>query len=98
MSNPLQELKDTTAQSAFGMTKAEAVNKGVCLNCKQPPKFYSYEGRKEYGISGLCEYCFDDICDLDRCQVCGKSKSWHEVKAGRGECNNFIPMPPDNMD
>jgi len=60
----LEQLKDTLAKSAFGMTKGEASSQGICVCCKQPalPKCYSEEGRREYGISGLCEECFDKIC------------------------------------
>ena len=48
-------------QALFGMTKQEALEKGVCLQCKELaiPKCYSEAGKKEYSISGLCERCFD---------------------------------------
>lgn len=61
MADDLEKLKDLTAQQAFGMTKAEAVAQGLCIQCRQPPRFYSDAGRQEYRISGLCEYCFDEI-------------------------------------
>lgn len=61
--NELDEFKDSFAQSLYGMTKDEAVSKGICIQCKEPalPKCYSDAGRKEYTISGLCEKCFDEI-------------------------------------
>jgi len=58
----LEKLKDETARKAFGMTKAEAMEKGICIECRNPAtenRFYSEAGRKEYQISGMCEICFD---------------------------------------
>ncbi len=92
MSN-LDKFKDETARAAFGITKAEAINRNVCINCKQPPKFYTEMGRKEYDISGLCEFCFDLICDPNQCQICNKPESFHIHKPGRGECEKFRPAP-----
>jgi hypothetical protein len=54
-------LKDRLVVNAFQMTKTDALNKGVCIKCKKPPEFYSDAGRREYSITGLCEYCWDDI-------------------------------------
>ena len=59
----LLALKDDIANSLYGMTKAEAHAKGICIQCQEPaiPKCYSDAGREEYKISGLCEECFDQI-------------------------------------
>lgn len=59
----MQELQDAVAVELYGMTASEAQQKGICLECKEPalPKCYSNTGRKEYGISGLCEQCFDEL-------------------------------------
>lgn len=57
----MTKFNDTLAMIAFGQTKAEAHKEQVCIKCKQPPTFYSEAGRKEYGITGLCEPCFDEI-------------------------------------
>jgi hypothetical protein len=61
MNNDLQKLKDTTAVAAFGITKAEAIEQNICINCKKPPTVYSDLGLKEYQISGICEPCFGKI-------------------------------------
>ncbi len=56
--------KDDLANNLFNMTVKEAINKNICIDCKQPitdKSFYSQAGIKEYQISGLCEYCFDKI-------------------------------------
>ncbi len=60
MSN-LQDFKDNMSMELYGMTKEEAIEKGICISCKKPPTYVSEAGRKEYPISGLCEPCFDDI-------------------------------------
>lgn len=59
----LDNFKDDLAKSVFGMTRTEALQKGLCVQCKEPalPKCYSDLGRKEYGISGMCEICFDAL-------------------------------------
>ena len=59
----LQVFKDALGEKLFGMTTAEAVTKGICIQCKEEalPKCYSDAGRREYQISGLCEPCFDGI-------------------------------------
>ena len=59
----LKNLKSNLAKDLFGMTKKEAIKKGICLDCKQPAMSYCYSdaGVREYKISGLCEKCFDQI-------------------------------------
>ena len=49
------------AQALYGMTKEEALHKGVCISCKLLATWYSGAGEAEYRISGLCEPCFDKI-------------------------------------
>ena len=63
--NQLDKLKETTAKAAFGKTKKEVLKKGTCISCREQalPKCYSEAGRREYQISGLCELCFDEICE-----------------------------------
>ncbi|KKL45629.1 hypothetical protein LCGC14_2353710 [marine sediment metagenome] len=51
----LDKLKDDLMRGAFKMTVSEARAQGVCVRC------YSDAGRREYGITGLCELCFDEI-------------------------------------
>jgi len=59
----LEDLKTNLAKDLYGMTKAEAIKKGVCIDCKKPAMSgcYSDAGVREYQISGLCEKCFDQI-------------------------------------
>ena len=65
----LQEFKDKTATSAFGMTKSEAHAKGICIDCKEPVNILellelSPIDAKEYQISGICPKCWDKIFDI----------------------------------
>lgn len=94
MKNPLEEVKDITSQAAFGMTRNDAWSKGLCIKCKQAPQFYSDAGRKEYGITGLCEFCFDLICDPDVCSFCGLPSSFHAHNRA-GACERFVFKPSD---
>lgn len=60
----LNEFKDDMAKSIYGMTKAEALEKGICIDCKKPiteASFYSPGGKREYQITGMCEHCYDKI-------------------------------------
>lgn len=63
MSSPLQQFQDGVARELYGLTKEEALAKGICIDCKELalPKCYSEAGRREYQISGLCEQCFDAV-------------------------------------
>ena len=72
----LREIEDNLAKALYGMTKTEAISRRVCVQCKQPIErrepyeqkpgsIYSYEGAREYNISGLCEYCWDKIFEED---------------------------------
>ena len=63
ISQPLKEWQDGIAKAAFGMTKAECQEATICISCKMPVinRIQSDAGWREYGISGLCEICFDSI-------------------------------------
>lgn len=66
-------IRNKLANDLYGMSPSEACDKGICISCKKPVYFSHYEkkeeegniysdaGLSEYGISGLCEYCFDKI-------------------------------------
>jgi len=43
----------------------------VCIKCGRPAleHCYSEEGKREVFISGLCEECFDEICDVAEDEV-----------------------------
>ena len=90
----LQEFKDNLSKLTTGMTTRDGHTKGVCIQCRNPPEFYSEMGRKEYGISGLCEFCFD-LCDPQRCKNCTAPKSWHDHK--KTPCTNWEPIDIEDI-
>ena len=61
MLNSLNKFKDNLARELYGMTKAEAIEKGICIDCREPAKAkcHTDAGNREYLISGLCEECYD---------------------------------------
>jgi len=63
MNGDLKKLQDMFSERLFGMSKDEAIKKGICIECKQPATFYSDAGKREYKLSGLCEHCFDGITE-----------------------------------
>lgn len=67
MPSSLQALKDNLSMNIYGKTAAQAQDEGVCLECHKPAleRCYSEEGKAEFGISGLCELCFDKITGGD---------------------------------
>jgi len=56
----IQQLKDEMGKMSYGMTVDEAIDKNICIVCKKPARFKTEAGKREYQISGFCEYCFDE--------------------------------------
>ena len=76
------------------MTVAEAHEKGICINCRKPPTWYSPEGAAEYAISGICEPCFDAlfdesecVCDIDGKDACSVH---YPIDDGEDECEDEV--------
>lgn len=61
--NSLENLKQSLAVEAHGITPQEAWSKGICIECKKPAleKCHTADGRGEYRISAMCEECFDAL-------------------------------------
>jgi len=59
----LVALADQLSKEQTGISRSEAWEKGICIECKELalPKCYSPAGKREYGISGMCEKCFDAL-------------------------------------
>jgi len=57
----LGRLKEELAKQAEFIPLGEAFAKEICVSCQNPPRFKSEAGVREYKISGLCEYCYDEI-------------------------------------
>ncbi len=62
MKNTLQEFKDRMSKSFQGMTKAEAIEKRLCVTCKgKATIFCDRLSEREYRITGMCQECQDAI-------------------------------------
>jgi hypothetical protein len=59
----LKEFQDKAAKAMAGMTKDEALAKGICVACRRPAleRCPTALGRQEYRISGMCEICFEGL-------------------------------------
>ena len=57
----VSEFMDNMSKQIFGITLTEAINKGICIQCKENAldKTHTEAGIREYHISGMCEECFD---------------------------------------
>ena len=75
--NPeLVKLAEGLSKELFNLTPSEAIQQGICVSCKKPVFYseswkaekeghiYSCAGQAEYGITALCEYCFDKVFEI----------------------------------
>jgi len=74
MTNELQKLQDKLALLMFNQTRESAWAANVCIDCcspirdergtestGEPGQIYSDAGAREYGITAMCETCYDNI-------------------------------------
>ena len=62
MMNELDKFKEEMAFQAFGRSRNLAIAGGGCVKCGQPAiDFRDQLSQKEYGISGFCQSCQDEI-------------------------------------
>lgn len=71
----IEELKKNLAVNVFWADQGGPTI--LCINCghevfweksrrgKRPGHIYSEAGLKEYKISGMCEYCFDKLMEVE---------------------------------
>ena len=58
--NELDTFRDSLALNIFGMTKAQAQKKEICIDCKKDMTVFETNlEKREWDISGLCNSCFD---------------------------------------
>lgn len=80
--------KDELSERVHGITMTEALKRRICVNCKKtirpgnsrslnPGVIYSSAGLDEYRISGLCEYCFDEITKEEEDEDCNHGHELH---------------------
>ena len=60
----LQDLKDSSARAAFGMTAHDAREREICIMCKKKPDLSKKIDRDEYAITALCNICWDEITKI----------------------------------
>lgn len=67
----LQGFKDSLSRGTYGMTKAEAHAKGVCVDCKQPVAglLRTIAEEREYRISGICGLCWDKMFSYEEVEA-----------------------------
>jgi hypothetical protein len=58
---PLDEFLAAGYKEGFGITREEAWEQGICVDCRKPPIFHTEAGRREYKLSAMCEPCFDSL-------------------------------------
>lgn len=58
-STNLEEFKDFMSKSLYGMSRTEALEKGICVSCKEAPGHLTVEDEAEYKISALCSKCYE---------------------------------------
>ena len=60
--NGLDQFKEETAFRLFGRSRMLAIAGNQCVKCGKPANSFKDElSKKEYGISGFCQSCQDDI-------------------------------------
>ena len=60
--NAMDNFKDGLALNLFGRSRVLAVAGAQCVMCGKPAESFRDElSRKEYGISGLCQHCQDQV-------------------------------------
>jgi len=58
----LQELYDLATSVSWGMSHSSASVGQVCVRCHKPKgEFTTEKAHREYGISGLCESCQNEV-------------------------------------
>lgn len=59
----MRRIKDNIALAFHGITMTEALEKGICVDCRKSVagSFKDDLSIKEYSISGLCQECQDKV-------------------------------------
>ena len=62
----MNQFKEDVALSVFGRSRVVAQAVGQCVCCGKPAEsFRDQLSLKEYGISGLCQRCQDEVFSED---------------------------------
>ena len=61
-SQDIISLLNSMSYEFFGNTRTQALSEGTCVSCEgDATSFRDAISEKEYGISGFCQSCQDDI-------------------------------------
>jgi len=61
-SQDITSLLNAMSYEIFGNTRTYALTAGICVSCeREATSFRDAISEKEYGISGFCQTCQDDI-------------------------------------
>ena len=53
---------DGFQRATFGLTTGQAVEQRICVTCpKRADAFCCEKANREYGISGMCQFCQDSV-------------------------------------
>jgi hypothetical protein len=63
----LNDFKEGLAQRSYGMSVQDARKNGICIHCRRlaAANCKTLAGIQEFQISGLCEFCFDELFKED---------------------------------
>ena len=68
--SPMEQFKENMAMQMFGRSRILAIAGNSCVKCGQGATKFSDElSRKEFGISGFCQTCQDEVFATDSNQV-----------------------------
>lgn len=60
------ELLDRKSLEIFGITRQEAQEKKICIDCKKPAIYFrDYESEYEYQLSAFCQDCQDNFFGVE---------------------------------
>ncbi len=63
-SKEVKKFLDNFSEKSFGKSKTKCEEQNICVFCHNVVRMEDFRddlSRKEYGISGLCQKCQDDV-------------------------------------
>jgi hypothetical protein len=58
----IEKFLDAMSKRAFGRSRSKSIKEDICVMCGLPAtNFRDGTSRKEFGISGLCQNCQDEV-------------------------------------
>jgi hypothetical protein len=57
----LSTFLDDMSTLVYGRKRSESIANNICVSCGKPPVFADEEQMTEFGISGLCPKCWQEM-------------------------------------